>query len=163
MDARHAATVREAVARWEGPLARYAGRILADPERGRDLAQEAFLRLCGQDPDPLEGRMAEWLFAVVRNLAVDVLRKEGRMKRLEDMDPGTEPDATAPEAGMERREASSALARAMALLPFPQQEVLRLKFQEGMSYRAISQVTGHSTGNVGFLIHAGLKALRQTA
>ena len=46
-------------------------------------------------------------------------------------------------------------------LPRKQQEVVRLKFQHGLSYREIAVVTGHSQGNVGFLIHTAIKTLRQ--
>ena len=46
-------------------------------------------------------------------------------------------------------------------LPANQQEVIRLKFQHGFSYREISQISGHSVTNVGFLIHSGMKTLRQ--
>jgi len=42
-----------------------------------------------------------------------------------------------------------------------QQEVLRLKFQHGLSYRQIAEVTRLTVTNVGFLIHAGLKKLRR--
>jgi Ca-activated chloride channel family protein len=38
--------------------------------------------------------------------------------------------------------------------------VLRLRFQEELSYKEISGVTGHSVGSVGFLIHDGIKKLR---
>ena len=41
-----------------------------------------------------------------------------------------------------------------------QREVIRLKFQQGMSYKEISEVTGLTSGNVGFLIHTGLKRMR---
>ena len=41
-----------------------------------------------------------------------------------------------------------------------QQEVLRLKFQHGLSYREISGVTELTVSHVGVLIHNGLKALR---
>ena len=44
---------------------------------------------------------------------------------------------------------------------FPNREVLRLRFQDELSYKDISVVTGHSVGNVGFLIHAGIKQLRR--
>ena len=49
---------------------------------------------------------------------------------------------------------------ALTRIPPPQEEVIRLKFQEGLTYREISQVTGHSVSNVGYLIHTGLKAIR---
>ena len=42
-----------------------------------------------------------------------------------------------------------------------QREVVRLKFQAGLSYAEISRVTGHSVSNVGFLLHTALKTLRR--
>ncbi len=49
----------------------------------------------------------------------------------------------------------------MGGLPANQQECIRLKFQHGLSYKQISQVTDLSVTNVGFLIHTGLKTLRK--
>jgi RNA polymerase sigma-70 factor (ECF subfamily) len=51
--------------------------------------------------------------------------------------------------------------RVLDMIPENQQEVIRLKFQNGFSYREISGVTGLSVTNVGFLIHTGLKSIRQ--
>jgi len=42
-----------------------------------------------------------------------------------------------------------------------QQEVIRLKFQNGFSYREISRITSLSSGNVGFLIHTAITTLRR--
>src|SRR3954447_7360827 len=80
----HGPWVRAAVDRFEGPLTLYAARLLGDAEAARDVVQETFLRLCVQDRGPVEGHLAEWLFTVCRNKALDVLRKEGRMARLSD-------------------------------------------------------------------------------
>ena len=41
-----------------------------------------------------------------------------------------------------------------------QREVIQLKFQQGLSYQEISEATGLTPGNVGFLLHTGLKRLR---
>jgi RNA polymerase sigma-70 factor (ECF subfamily) len=49
----------------------------------------------------------------------------------------------------------------LARLPESQQEVIRLKFQHQMSYREISRITGQSESNVGFLIHRGIKSIRE--
>ena len=46
-------------------------------------------------------------------------------------------------------------------LPENQREVLRLKFQCGLKYREISEVTGLSVSNVGFLIHTAISTLRK--
>jgi RNA polymerase sigma-70 factor (ECF subfamily) len=37
---------------------------------------------------------------------------------------------------------------------------LRLRFQDELSYKEISAVTRHSVSNVGFLIHVGIRRLR---
>jgi RNA polymerase sigma-70 factor (ECF subfamily) len=41
-----------------------------------------------------------------------------------------------------------------------QQEVVRLKFTEGLKYREIADVLGLTTSHVGVLIHTALKQLR---
>ena len=41
-----------------------------------------------------------------------------------------------------------------------QREIILLKFEQGLSYQEMSQVTGLSSSNVGFLLHTGLKRLR---
>ena len=46
-------------------------------------------------------------------------------------------------------------------LPETQQEVIRLKFQHGLSYKEISASTGLSVTNVGFILHTGIKRLRK--
>ena len=41
-----------------------------------------------------------------------------------------------------------------------QREVVRLKFQHGLSYKEIAAVTELSVSNVGYLIHTAIKKLR---
>lgn len=147
----------QALDRHEGPLVRYARGLVGDLETARDLAQECFLRLCRERPERLDGHLRAWLFAVCRSRAIDHLRKEGRMKALDEPPPGAGDD---PAARAERMDDERSLLRAMRELPLRQQEVLRLKFQEGMSYREIGEVTRNSVANVGFLLHTALKTLR---
>lgn len=154
--------LRSAMGRHEGPLLRYATRILGDVDRGRDVVQDAFMRLWAKRPvDWDDAHLAQWLFTVCRNLSLDICRKERRMSLLGEQQvatvagPGESPPAEA-----ERREQASQVARALALLPTNQQEVLRLKFQNGFSYKQIAGITGLSVSNVGFLIHTGLGKLR---
>ena len=61
----------------------------------------------------------------------------------------------------ERRETAGEILELLTRLPRNQQEVVRLKFQNGLSYQEISRVTNLSVGNVGFLIHTALKTIRQ--
>ena len=66
-----------------------------------------------------------------------------------------------PEDVAEQRDESNQVLRLLTDLPKNQQEVLRLKFQHSLSYREISAITGLSETNVGFLIHVGIKRLRE--
>ena len=153
--------LRSVMGRYEGPLVRYAARILKDPERARDVVQETFLRLLesGREADE---HLAAWLFTVCRNRALDVYRKERRMGPLTDCAEKNHPDGGAsPPAVAERREHVRHVAAALEALPANQQEVLRLKFQNGLAYKEIASITGLSVSNVGFLIHVGIRHLRK--
>ena len=65
-----------------------------------------------------------------------------------------------PALSLEKEDTAARVMREMETLPDNQSEVLRLKFQNGFAYKEIAEVTGLSVGNIGFLIHVGLKTLR---
>ena len=64
-------------------------------------------------------------------------------------------------AVVEKKEAAGRATAVLDSLPQNQREVIRLKVQNGLSYREISEVTGLSVSNVGFLLHKGLKTIRE--
>jgi len=154
--------IRTALDRYEGQLVRYAQRLTGDAERARDVVQEIFLKLCRQNQSELDGHLAEWLFAVCRNHAIDVRRKESRMTTLAEPQtietPSPEPT---PAALVERGDSAGRILELVDRLPSNQQEVIRLRFQNSLSYREIAAVTGLTVTNVGFLIHRGLKTVRE--
>ena len=61
---------------------------------------------------------------------------------------------------VEHRDSAAQVLELLERLPASQREAIRLKFQNGFSYREISRISGHSETNVGYLIHIGLKTLR---
>jgi len=96
----------------------------------------------------VDGHLAEWLFTVCRHRALDVLRKEGRMKRFEEGElERVSAEAPRPTRALEAAETHDALLRLIDRLPPNQQEVLRLKFQSGFSYKEISRITALSVVN----------------
>lgn len=154
--------VRSLLERHERLLVRYAARITGDAERARDVVQDVFLQLCGQDPATLDGHVAAWLYTACRNRALDVARKERRMNSLGDQTLVMDDRAgVGPPEVAESRESSSAVLRLLSALSQNQQEVIRLRFQSGLSYREISAITDLSVSNVGFLIHAAIKTIRE--
>lgn len=153
--------MRSVLQQHEGDLIRYARRIVGDDERARDVVQETFLRLCREDRHELDGHLVEWLYTVCRNRALDVRRKEQRMttQTEETFTLQTSPELP-PALQVERRDSAGQILEMLDRLPANQQETIRLKFQNGLSYREISEVTGLSISHVGVLIHTGLKTLR---
>ena len=71
--------------------------------------------------------------------------------------PSTSPN---PSERLEGRERESQVLSCLSKLPEKQQEVIRLKFQDGLSYKEISEITGNTVSHVGVLIHNGMKTLR---
>src|SRR5687767_581459 len=129
--------VRALIDHYERPLGQYAARLLGDPEQARDVVQECFLRLCRERPTGSEGELRSWLYTVVRNLALDQLRVRSRMTPLDGREEERKDGAPSPGELLEAREEQSRTLVLLATLPKNQQEVLRLKFQSGLSYKEI--------------------------
>jgi RNA polymerase sigma factor (sigma-70 family) len=153
--------VREALHQFEGPLVRYAQRITGDLEAARDVVQDTFLRLCREEPASVDGHLSQWLFTVCRNRALDIHRKERRMTTATDLDQRTSTRMAGPQDAAALGDSGSKVMRLLDRLPDNQQEVIRLKFQNDLSYREISEITELSVSNVGFLLHVGIKRLRE--
>lgn len=145
----------------ESRLIAYAKRLTGNVERAKDIVQEAFLRLLQEERAVVESHVVAWLYTVCRNLAIDLLRKESRMTVLDDkhwrqtavQDPKADQQ-------IESHETNHSLLAFIESLPEQQQEVLRLKFNGGLSYRQIAAILSVSESNVGFLLSTALKTIR---
>lgn len=69
--------------------------------------------------------------------------------------------APGPQLVTETSDSASTVLGQVALLPPAQQEVLRLKFQGGLSYAEIAEVTERSVNAVGVLLHDAIRTLRE--
>lgn len=147
--------------RFERPLVRYALRLTGDLERARDIVQDTFEKLLAETTELADDHLPRWLFTVCRNRAAEIHRRD---QRLEPLAPDAAPpacDHLGPAAIAERNDASARVLGLLATLPENQRECVRLKFQDGLSYKEISAATGLSVSNVGFLIHTALKTIRK--
>lgn len=153
--------VKAALTEFESPLIGYATTFLHDVERARDVVQDTFIRLYQQDVEKVKGGLKAWLFTVCRNRALDVIRKERRITGLEEEQMARVPSGRrTPSERADLEERVGQVHEALNRLSENQREVILLKFEQGLSYEEISEVTGLSSGNVGFLLHTGLKRLR---
>lgn len=152
----------EILRRFELPLLQYATRIIGDRDRARDVVQETFAQLDQSPRQQLDDAPAKWLFTVCRNRALNVCRKEKRMTYLSsELLETCEAQEAPPNELLEQKEAGGFLLRIVGSLSARQQEIIQLKFQHGLSYQEISEITKLSVGNVGVTLHNALKTLRE--
>jgi RNA polymerase sigma-70 factor (ECF subfamily) len=151
------------VSAFEAPLLRYASRILNDRNAAQDAVQEAFLRFFRYWREEIDQspRVSAWLYRVAHNCAVDHLRGESRRHLLhrrhaEEIEPDLPPDR-----GSEFRisDAAARAAAALQSLPLRERQLVVLKVYEEKSYKEIADITGLSTGNVGYILHHAMKKL----
>lgn len=153
-----------ALDRYERPLIRYACSLVGDLHSARDIVQEAFIKLARGEMRATgaeEPNLEAWLFTVVRHRALDHIRKHSRTVPMTLADEEDHPSTAAgPAEAIEQRETANSIFDLLDALSLNQREVIRLKFQEDLSYREIAGITRLSVTNVGFLLHTGLKKLR---
>jgi len=149
----------------ESPLIAYAYQIVKDCEEARDQVQEAFKRMIQQD-EVIEKPKA-WLYRTVRNLCISHMRKhrrmqkEGEEKQLDFFasQMAETNDANNPAEKLERSEKINRVIHFVSQLPEDSKALVRMKFQEKLSYREISEKTGLTEGNVGYKLHHVIRDL----
>lgn len=144
-------------------LLRYANSLTNNHERAQDAVQDTLLRLCKANRDDIEHKLRPWLFRVCRSRVIDLARKETRtMNTLDESGLEREPDhLPTPDRHTTTSDAAQHALQLLHTLPENQREVIRLKFQNGLSYKEIADITELTITNVGFLLHTALKTLRQ--
>lgn len=159
--------LREVIRELESPLLRYTIRFTHSVEASQDIVQETFLRLCSRPPRELKsdleaGRLPAWLYTVCRHRAIDIHRKEKRMCAVEQeqLEQLQSPSAS-PTSQLEQKQTLHSILEIIRTLPENQQEVVFLKFQSGLSYKQISEVTDLSVSHVGVLLHKAMKLIRR--
>ncbi|MCO4794354.1 MAG: sigma-70 family RNA polymerase sigma factor [Bacteriovoracaceae bacterium] len=140
----------------QSPLIRYTRKITLDNESAKDVVQESFLKLWKEEYPRIVDFIPPWLFRVCRNHAIDIKRREKKLTRTEE---GVELAIIM--GDQETRTDGNIALEALRNISSKYQEVLILKLTHELSYKEISEVTGHTTSNVGVLIHEGMKELRE--
>jgi RNA polymerase sigma-70 factor, ECF subfamily len=169
----------EELARYDAIVQRYARhvyniayRMTGNDADARDLSQEAFVRVYRalrrvEPGTPLES----WLYRIVSNLYIDVLRKRPRT-RVESLDaPLTTPrgdllrelpDVEAnPELIFEREQVDGAIQRALGVLNPDLRMVVVLSDIEGLSYEEIAASLRVPLGTVKSRLHRARQSLQQ--
>ncbi len=141
----------------------YALQTVGNSEDAMDVTQEAFLRLHRHWHRRDRDRpFAPWMYSIVRNLAIDLIRKRSVRKEtdMEAAAPRPSPLPT-PELETRRAEVSTYLWREIDRLPDVQKESLLLRDWHGLSYAEIAEATGTSVTTINSRIHDARVRLRE--
>ena len=102
-----------------------------------------------------------WLFRIARNLVTDHYRTRKETLALEDVPPSLEYESTTPEGILTRQEDVRRLQAAIARLSEEQQQVIILRFIEGISHAEVATIIGKSVGACRVVQHRALAALHE--
>jgi RNA polymerase sigma-70 factor (ECF subfamily) len=142
-----------------------AYRIVGDRARAEDITQEAFLSLwrSGARFDRARGSVRTWLLGIVRNRAIDLLRRDvleaPRVAFEEEMSEQS-PSREATDAEALRREAAREVRGALKELPADQLRVVELAYFGGLTHSQIAQMLGMPLGTVKGRMRLGLEKIR---
>jgi len=157
-------TIEELFSALESPLLAYALRYTGARAPAEDVVQEAFMKLHAQF-DQVE-KPRQWLYRTVHNLALNQRRAAGKTVSLETAADSENPSpsepadsALPPDAQMLRLEGIGLVRISLAALDERSRELVRLKFNDELSYKDIAARTGLTPGNVGFILHHALKTI----
>lgn len=149
----------QVVQTYQGRLARFAARLLNDPDAGQDAAQESFLRLWRlRTHYQPRGCLQAYLLRTVRTVCLDYARAAHPWDTLED---GADFHAPSPEDIAERRGLTDAVAQAVQSLPEAQRAVFILSQYEQLSYAEIAEALGCPVGTVASRKHQATETLRR--
>jgi RNA polymerase sigma-70 factor (ECF subfamily) len=148
--------------------------LLRDEQDAREVVQEAFLRVYrGLDSFHGGSTFFTWLYRIVTNLSIDLMRKPSR--RDAELDPNREIDeadipllsridGADPLDVLRRAEIRNKLEAALEALPVYHRGVIVMREVEGLSYEEMAEAMGVSKGTImSRLFHARQKLQRALA
>ncbi|MFN2222210.1 MAG: sigma-70 family RNA polymerase sigma factor [Chloroflexota bacterium] len=140
----------------------YIFRRVGNVEVARDLTADVFGRFLqatanGNGPDD---HLRAWLYRVAHNIVIDHYRRQEH-RNGQPLEESLVSGEVAPDAAAEHRLQCEGVRSALEQLTDDQQEVIALKFLEGMTNDEVAQITQRSVGAVKALQHRALAALRR--
>jgi RNA polymerase sigma-70 factor (ECF subfamily) len=148
--------VREAYAAHSGELYGFAMRSLGDSGLAEEAVQETFVRAwrAGERFDPEVGSLRTWLFAILRNVVIDLSRARAARPRVAEtgIEPSVEP--------LEQALLAWQVEEAMRRIGEDHRRVLLETHFRGRPYNEVAAELGVPEGTVKSRVYYGLKAMR---
>ena len=144
-----------------------AYRIVGSRPAAEEVAQEAFLSIwrSGARFDAAKGSVRTWTLGIVRNRAIDALRRDSSSKAPkltwdDDAILESRPAEERTEDEALRRSEAAEVRGALRELPEEQARVIQLAFFGGFSHSEIAEMVGEPLGTVKGRMRLGMEKIR---
>jgi RNA polymerase sigma-70 factor (ECF subfamily) len=156
------AALSEIYDRYSKKIYSYVYRHLGDVHLAEDLTAEVFLRMLKAARSDKFARtsLSAWLYRIAHNLIVDHFRSQSQ-REVEPWDEKLRAAVDDPTVAIEAKLAQQGLHAALSYLTQEQQQVIVLRFGEGLSAPQVAEVLSKSEGAIRALQHRALATLRR--
>ena len=136
-----------------------ARRMLRRQDLAEEAVQDAFMRVwrSARSFDPQKGAARSWLYAILRNCVLSILRDEGRFAADEEIGEEAGPMT---ESALARLPETSALRRCLERLDPQRRAVVVLSYVHGLSHGELAGKLGVPLGTVKSWVRRSLLRLR---
>jgi RNA polymerase sigma-70 factor, ECF subfamily len=149
-----------------GPAFSLAHRIVGDRSLAEDVVQEAFLSIWRSKAgyDRARGSVRSWSLGIVRNRAIDALRRAATPAPKLDLDDEavleSQQGAQLTDSEAIRRETARSVRGVLRELPSEQSRVIELAYFGGFSHSEIAEMLGEPLGTIKGRMRLGLEKAR---
>lgn len=150
-------TVKEynkSVEEYADSVYRFIRADLKDDDRANDIVQDSFEKLWRNVAEIEYPVVKSWLFTTAYRTMIDVIRKENRMRFLEESDHSNYIHDS------QYSDLNEILHSAIERLSDQQRTSILLRDYEGYSYKEIGEITGQTEAQVKINIYRGRLALK---
>jgi RNA polymerase sigma-70 factor (ECF subfamily) len=134
---------------------RFILKNIRDEEKARDIVQDTFEKLWVKAEGVSYAKARSYLFSAAYHTMIDAIRKEKRMKPLEEVDHSRHSYEDS------YRGLNEVLEQALNKLPEIQRSVLLLRDYEGYAYQEIGEITGLNESQVKVYIYRARLSMKK--
>ncbi|MEK7485195.1 MAG: sigma-70 family RNA polymerase sigma factor [Planctomycetota bacterium] len=152
----------ELVQRYQDRIFWIAYNLVRNREDSQDIVQESFIRIYKNlYRFQLEKNFETWLYRIVYNLSIDLLRKR-KIQRKQSLDEVPDIPLNKPSHfHIEEKESTRQIYESLDKLPEKYRQILILKDLDGLSSKKISEILGYNHATIRWYLHIARKMFKK--
>ncbi len=139
-------------------------RLLNNPDDALEVVQSSIEKGLNHPGAPAldHAEFKPWLFTVVRNKSIDILRHQQRVRKVEHEDYHSHaPVINEPDKKLQQFQLKESIEQSLDALKMEQKEIILLRDYHNFSYADIAKILGIANGSVMSRLHRARMSLRK--